>query len=136
MNKTSSAREDFDSLCWNKDIVAVREMLVKGFDVNDRNELGETPLMEQIYRPDLELMKILIDAGADLNIADNAGMAPLMYAANAGISRLLLDAGAKIDSENDDGWTTLMYAAMRDDFCKRLASHFSRQSPRWRYLRF
>jgi uncharacterized protein len=79
--------------------------------VNVQNALGETPLMLAAINNQLELAKVLIDRGADVN---RQGWTPLHYAATRGhreMIRLLLDHDAYIDSESANGTTPLMLAA-------------------------
>jgi ankyrin repeat protein len=79
--------------------------------VNAPNSLGETPLMLAAINNHLELAKVLIERGADVN---KPGWTPLHYAATRGhreMIRLLLDNEAYIDSESDNGTTPLMMAA-------------------------
>jgi len=79
--------------------------------VNAPNSLGETPLMLAAINNHLELAKILIERGADVN---KPGWTPLHYAAtrcHREMMRLLLDNEAYIDSESDNGTTPLMMAA-------------------------
>ena len=75
------------------------------------NKLGETPLMLAAINNQLELAKVLIENGADVNKPD---WTPLHYAATRGhrdMMRLLLDNDAYIDSESANGTTPLMLAA-------------------------
>lgn len=79
--------------------------------VNAPDSLGETPLMLAAINNHLELAKVLIERGADVN---KPGWTPLHYAATRGhrdMMRLLLDNEAYIDSESDNGTTPLMMAA-------------------------
>ena len=79
--------------------------------VNAENRLGETPLMLAAIHNQIELAKVLIARGADVN---RQGWTPLHYAATRGhrdMMRLLLDHEAYIDSEADNGTTPLMMAA-------------------------
>jgi ankyrin repeat protein len=48
-------------------------------DKNKRNFLGQTPIHLAIYN--LKLLLALVNAGHDLDAADNYGITPLMYAA-------------------------------------------------------
>lgn len=79
--------------------------------VNAQNTLGETPLMLAAINNHLELAKVLIGRGADVN---KPGWTPLHYAATRGhreMMRLLLENEAYIDSESANGTTPLMMAA-------------------------
>ena len=67
------------------------------------NKLGWTGLLEAILLSDggprhQEIVRLLIDAGADVNLADADGVSPLAHArqrGQGGIERLLLAAGAQ-----------------------------------------
>ena len=80
-------------------------------NVNVQNQLGETPLMLAAINNQLDLAKVLIARGADVN---REGWTPLHYAATKGhreMMRLLLENDAYIDSESVNGTTPLMMAA-------------------------
>jgi uncharacterized protein len=80
-------------------------------NVNVQNQLGETPLMLAAINNQLDLAKVLIARGADVN---REGWTPLHYAATKGhreMMRLLLENDAYIDSESANGTTPLMMAA-------------------------
>jgi ankyrin repeat protein len=80
-------------------------------NVNAQNSAGETPLMLAAINNQLELAKLLIERGADVN---KPGWTPLHYAATRGhreMMRLLLENDAYIDSESATGTTPLMMAA-------------------------
>ncbi len=79
--------------------------------VNVQNQLGETPLMLAAINNQLDLAKVLIARGADVN---REGWTPLHYAAAKGhreMMRLLLENDAYLDSESANGTTPLMMAA-------------------------
>jgi ankyrin repeat protein len=79
--------------------------------LNSKNLAGETPLMLAAINNQLELAKVLIGRGADVN---KQGWTPLHYAATRGhreMMRLLLENEAYIDSESENGTTPLMMAA-------------------------
>jgi ankyrin repeat protein len=79
--------------------------------VEFQNKLGETPLMLAAIQNQLELARVLIDRGAEVN---RKGWTPLHYASTRGhreMMRLLLDHDAYIDSEAANGTTPLMMAA-------------------------
>ncbi len=58
-----------------------------------------------------DVTKILLDAGADVNVRDPSGLQPLAIATSRGdveSMKLLLDRGADIDAQENDGTTALM----------------------------
>ncbi len=70
-------------------------------------------MLESAGRGDLEEVKSLLMAGADVNCRDQVGWTPLIKAAWMGhlsIVQHLLDHGAEIDQQNDFGYTALMSA--------------------------
>lgn len=81
-------------------------------DVEARSPQDESPLMMAALKGQLELAKLLIARGADVN---KPGWAPLHYAATNGhleLMQLLLEENAYIDAESPNGSTPLMMAAL------------------------
>jgi ankyrin repeat protein len=89
---------------------------------------GSTPLMKAATTSDVELVKILLDAGADPNLTTDNHTTPLMMAAGLNwrdigslgtdeesleVIRLLMARGADVNAFNDDGQTALHGAAQR-----------------------
>jgi len=78
-------------------VETVRELLQTATDIDHVNNLGWTALLEAVILGDggpvyYEIVKLLLDAGADAEIADSDGISPLMHAQNrsyAGIVELL-----------------------------------------------
>lgn len=82
-----------------------------GIDLNRLNAAGENALMLAALGGHEDIVRSLIDRGAELN---KPGWAPLHYAAtsgHAGIVRLLLEHHAYVDAESPNGTTPLMMAA-------------------------
>jgi uncharacterized protein len=81
----------------------VRELLKTRIDIDHVNRLGWTALLETIILSDggpvhQDILKQLIEAGANVNIADGDGVSPLSHAKQRGytvMTSLLLAAGAK-----------------------------------------
>ncbi len=74
------------------------------------------PLLFAMDKGRINIVKILIEAGADPNEADNFGHSALMEAAMLGYTqtvRLLLKAGADINHADHEGNTALIWAATR-----------------------
>jgi ankyrin repeat protein len=71
----------------------VRELLNTEIDIDHVNNLGWTALLEAIILGDggstyLSIIALLIDAGADVNIADNEGVSPLQHAVERGYAEI------------------------------------------------
>ncbi|WP_433355958.1 ankyrin repeat domain-containing protein [Microtetraspora malaysiensis] len=80
----------------------VREVLKTGIDVNHVNDLGWTGLLEAVILGDggppyQEIVRLLVAAGADVDLADRDGVTPLGHAVakgQAAVAALLRAAGA------------------------------------------
>lgn len=76
---------------------------------------NDTPLIEAIKRKDLELVKILLENKADVNVEGPCGETPLMNAVDRGcedLVRLLMASGANMEATDDGyGHTALLRAA-------------------------
>jgi uncharacterized protein len=105
------------------DAPLVRELLDVGFDPNMKAPFAtvEFPLLGYAaFIGDLELTEILMDHGADPNLATSRQATPLMLAAgssqpNPAIVRLLLDSGARPDARDDTGRSALDWALLQGD---------------------
>jgi ankyrin repeat protein len=99
-------------------VADIREALLKGADVNSANSAGRSPLMEaSAFTPQgkaIDMVRLLLDKGADIDATDRQGFTPLAWAAQKGSAKvvaLLLDQGAKVDAKDAFGRTPLMKAA-------------------------
>jgi ankyrin repeat protein len=68
-------------------IETVRELLDTEINIDHINNLGWTALLEAIILGDggptyLEIVRLLVEAGADINIADENGVSPLAHASS------------------------------------------------------
>ena len=95
-----------------------------GADVNIKNIYGHTPLINAVKDiKDIQLVKLLIDTGADVNIIDETGITALGYSVSSkednnsiAITDLLLKSGAKVNRESTQATTALMRAAKSNNF--------------------
>lgn len=86
-------------------------LLDAGADINARNRHkaygpGNSPLSAAAYQQRLDVVRLLIERGADVNQGDNAGFTPLHLAAANGyleIAGILLNAGADANSPTGAG---------------------------------
>ena len=104
-------------------IDGVKEKLRKGFDVNAREEkFSQTPLMFLAWENRPEVIKLLLEAGADIEAQDASGQTAVMVCAERCSEksfRVLANAGANLDTQDYQGDTALMYA-MRSRTCPGL----------------
>lgn len=62
------------------------------------------------------IVRALLDAGADVDIASTIGLTPLAAAAAAAdvdLARILLNAHASLSAKDEDGWTALHWAVSK-----------------------
>jgi ankyrin repeat protein len=98
----------------NGDAAAVRALLQKKVDVNAPEVDGTTALHWAVHKDALDIVDLLIRAGANVKAANRYGAAPLTLACtngNAEIALRLLKAGADANTTLPGGETALMTAA-------------------------
>ena len=86
-------------------------------DVNERNADGSTPLQWAVYEGDADAVRQLLEAGADVGLANNYDVTAMSLAAEVADTqtlRMLLDAGADVESPNADGAPAM---SKRPDCC-------------------
>lgn len=89
--------------CERGHVEVVKELLQTDVDINHVNRLGWTALLEAIILSDggprhQEIVRMLMKAGADMNLPDGDGITPLQHARNKGftpIVHMLESAGAR-----------------------------------------
>ncbi len=85
---------DFWKACRNGDVEAVRKFLDQGMSLNVRFEGGTTPLVAAAMRGQVEVVKLLVERGADPNLRDDTfkitplGMA--VFFGQSGVAEVLL----------------------------------------------
>jgi hypothetical protein len=94
----------------------VRMLEMRSIDVEARRGvLGETCLITAAWNGHLDICRLLIDKGAQVEAKDGTGCAPLHFAAIQGhveIVRLLCDRGADVEARCNGGLRPLHHAAM------------------------
>lgn len=96
------------------DMVALRNAILHGGDVNSTDPIGRTPLHTACFYHRKDAVEILIANGANLNAKDMHGFTPLHAAVLAESSQLvtlLISKGAEVNAQTNDGLTPLHLAA-------------------------
>ncbi|XP_035303233.1 kinase D-interacting substrate of 220 kDa [Cricetulus griseus] len=111
-----------------ENIPALKALLEKCKDVDERNECGQTPLMIAAEQGNVEIVKELIKNGANCNLEDLDNWTALISASKEGhihIVEELLKSGANLEHRDMGGWTALMWACYkgRTDVVQLLLSH-------------
>jgi ankyrin repeat protein len=96
-------------------VVAVRSLLARGASVHARHaRTGQTGLMWAAAGTHTEIVKLLIERGADVRVRSTGGFTPLMFAARSGgldAARMLLQAGADVNDATAEHGTALVVAS-------------------------
>jgi len=103
----------------------VKLLIDYGSDINKKiNEIGWTPLMESVFScriitrhtqvlVNTDIVKLLVQSGADLNATNECGITALMLACvqrTHSIVSILIRAGANLDIADTNKYTALMHA--------------------------
>ncbi|KAG8580247.1 hypothetical protein GDO81_007204 [Engystomops pustulosus] len=97
-------------------IAALKTLLEKCKDVDERNENGQTALMLAAEQGNLEMVQELLQKRANCNLEDVDNWTALISASKEGhveIIRELLDVNANLEHRDMGGWTALMWAAYK-----------------------
>ena len=116
--KTDVAEDEarlFFAICWRPG--DVRKLLSNGIlDVQEAtNDYGVTPLGRVAEVGNINLVKLMLDKGCDIDKTDKYGNSPLHSAARWGhknMVKLLVDEGAEVNLADATGRTPLHMAAM------------------------
>ncbi|XP_042732957.1 kinase D-interacting substrate of 220 kDa isoform X4 [Lagopus leucura] len=97
-------------------VPALKALLEKCRDVDERNENGQTPLMLAAEQGNLEIVQELLKKGANCNLEDADNWTALISAAKEGHEAIiaeLLSYGVNLEHRDLGGWTALMWASYK-----------------------
>ena len=111
--------KELSDFVFDKNLEGIKGIIKKGVDVNGLDEIGNTALCLAVSGGDPEIVRALLEAGADPNLTpepepdEDESKPPLSLGNNADITKLLIDAGANTNFQNSSGDTILIMTAYR-----------------------
>ncbi|MEL4896292.1 ankyrin repeat domain-containing protein [Crocosphaera sp. Alani8] len=110
--------EPYNKTCSNLPLPAFSQLesdisieLLKDINVNEKDEIGETVLLWAVKEGREDIIKWLVNKGADINVTNKNGDTLLMLATNnylASSVQLFIDKGVDINARNKYGDTALI----------------------------
>ena len=97
-------------------VTEVQELLASHSSLTWKDASSASALNRACYCGHEEVVRVLLEAGADKDDANSMGWTALINACRNGhtpIAKMLLERGANIDAVNAEGWTALICAAAR-----------------------
>lgn len=96
----------------NNNLVLLKEQIGTGVDVNTRDSRGATLLMHAAAFGSTDAVRLLLEAGADVNARNQFDATALMWGAGDPVKvRLLVERGADVNAKSKQGRTPLLIAA-------------------------
>jgi len=98
------------------DLVAVKDFIARGVDINGRNNRSSTPLHFAAFYSNSTMVELLVAHGAAIDAENNEGLTPLYFSVQEGkrkVVEYLLSRGAEINTKAKNGWTPLHVASSK-----------------------
>lgn len=98
------------------DLVAVKDFIARGADINARNGRSSTPLHFAAFYSNSTMVELLVAHGAAVDSENNEGLTPLYFSVQEGkrkVVEFLLSRGAEINTKAKNGWAPLHVAASK-----------------------
>jgi len=115
------------SYCEQRNVKKVHEILDKKPSlryINRFNSYGRSALLQVTMTGDYEIIKLLVEHGADVNLQNSAWRDfPLIRAADYKTTKLLIEHGANVNLKDSDGEFALLRAGGNYQIAKLLLEH-------------
>ncbi len=103
-----------------QDAALVKQLIAKGATVNELEPNGDAPLIMASYKGYTEIVRLLLEAGADVGVLDPGMKATALhaaaYAGHASAAKLLVEYGIDIDKQGPyNGYTALHDATWQNN---------------------
>ena len=104
----------------NNEVALVRELIKQGVNINELDTNQDAPLIMAAYKGYTGIVKLLLEAGADVAVVDPGMKATALhaaaYAGNAEAAKLLLESKIDIDKQGPyNGYTALHDAVWQNN---------------------
>jgi ankyrin repeat protein len=96
-----------------KFILDNKDLFKQGLPLNFKGVFPRNVLHNACKYKNLEMVKLFLEKGADVNDKDNDGWTPLHYACESGhfeIVKYLISLDVDVNAKDDEGWTPLHWA--------------------------
>ena len=98
----------------------VKGLIAQGVDINEKDSSGDAPLVIAAYKGYDEIVRLLLEAGADVTVVDPGMKATALhaaaYAGRTEAARLLIEYGVEIDKQGPyNGYTALHDAVWQNN---------------------
>lgn len=110
--------EEFINAIMNQNIYQAKELLLYDLNINYRNLYGQTLLILSVNCDLIEIVVLLIDNGADVNLFDNDGETALTRASFFGRTTMvdiLVSYGADVNHRTNSGSSALTLSGFNND---------------------
>ncbi len=117
-------------------VAMLKWLIDQGFDIEATNDFLETPLITAAELGMRDCVKLLLDAGADIHKANNIPSSAIQVASTLDVMNLLVEAGADMNDINEEMHAALVgvevngtLTVSRDAYFKGKHRHFGTTNP-------
>jgi ankyrin repeat protein len=114
--KSNALENEFLAASEKGNLARVRALVVRGVDVNTKDDGGVSALMFAVMGNHLPVVKFLLAKGADANAKDDeGGWTALMYVTSPPVAQILTANGADVNAKNKNGETALLIQVIKSE---------------------